>query len=367
MLVSKRFPEVYDIDPDGSIKFFNKVSKEWGEYEPLTYMSKPHLRIGKQYIRYTKLMAYLFIDDRLDIYDNQTDPLVVLAEEKFPISVEEIEVVHFTEAQMRLDGIRRVWKPINDSKFTNCNYWVSELGEIASPAFRYGNYLLKQKLDGVDVHKPHVKPYKIVFLRDNENKSKITTVHRMIAKTFLIKPVSKSRIVVDHIDGNKENNHISNLEYVTSGENNRRAYALGLNKQNKNGWGANNRPVIALHVESGEVKEFGGVRVAERELGLPSTSVKDVCKGRSSHSKGWFMMYKEDHERDGWPTKIKIVPRYNKKEVQQLNKETGEVIAVFSSAREAMKETGTNFTKISAVCSGDRQSAGGFHWKMVSH
>lgn len=51
-------------------------------------------------------------------------------------------------------------------------------------------------------------------------------VHRIVASLFCDNP--NGYTVVDHKDGNKLNNHADNLEWVSSGENNRRAFANGL-------------------------------------------------------------------------------------------------------------------------------------------
>lgn len=73
--------------------------------------------------------------------------------------------------------------------------------------------------------------YQMVTLFINKQK-KNYQVHRLMAMTFLDNP--KKLPVVNHIDGNKSNNNLSNLEWVSYSQNSKHAQDKGLIKQNKN-------------------------------------------------------------------------------------------------------------------------------------
>ena len=66
------------------------------------------------------------------------------------------------------------------------------------------------------------------FYRLTRNGKKIDLlIHRIVWAKYGNKPLEEG-LVINHIDGNKENNDISNLELVYQAENNKHAYATGL-------------------------------------------------------------------------------------------------------------------------------------------
>ena len=101
-------------------------------------------------------------------------------------------------------------------EFKNTKYIISDCGDVISP---FTKKLLKGWKNSYG------------YLCVSINK-KIYTVHSLVAETFLNKP-DKYDIVINHIDGNKLNNDISNLEYISRAEYVAHAHTIKLIKNNK--------------------------------------------------------------------------------------------------------------------------------------
>lgn len=126
--------------------------------------------------------------------------------------------------------MKEIWKDIDD--YEDC-YMVSNLGRVKSKnrtiKRKSDNYLIKinekfKKLT-VDSH-----GYHCVILSKN-NKSKLFRVHRLVTSAFL----GKSNLFVNHKNGIKTDNKISNLEYLSNRDNIKHAYENGLMKKQKSG------------------------------------------------------------------------------------------------------------------------------------
>lgn len=101
-------------------------------------------------------------------------------------------------------------------KITNFeNYSISNKGRVWS---NYKKGFIKNRLNSKD-------PYPFVGLSKN-NKTIVIRVHRLVAKHFIQNLESKPE--VNHIDGNKLNNDVTNLEWVTRKENQQHAVKIGL-------------------------------------------------------------------------------------------------------------------------------------------
>ena len=118
------------------------------------------------------------------------------------------------------DNVIEIWKDVVDFEGY---YQVSNLGRIRSHPERERYHKTVK-----DVLKPYSnRGYLAVALCVN-NKSHRRSLHQLVARAFL--PNFHYGNIVNHIDGNKHNNCVSNLEKSTSSLNNIHAYQTGLKK-----------------------------------------------------------------------------------------------------------------------------------------
>lgn len=102
------------------------------------------------------------------------------------------------------------------------------------------------------------------------------SVHRVIASCFIPNPIDLPE--VNHIDCDRTNNHLNNLEWCTHEYNMqyREKYGVSAKKSAE----ALNHPVIAVNLETQEILRFESRSEAARELGADNSTITKVVKGR---------------------------------------------------------------------------------------
>jgi len=139
-----------------------------------------------------------------------------------------------------------------------------------------------KRLGTISVH-----GYEMVSLRLN-NRSCPHLTHRLVWEH------SNGHIpagfVVDHIDNNKLNNKITNLQLLSMAENSKKAYTSGQRK----GKQQPPRPVLAYNLTTLEVKEYSSMMSAANALGIHPYSIQCILQGKSKSSKGYCFAAVED-------------------------------------------------------------------------
>lgn len=175
-----------------------------------------------------------------------------------------------------------MWKAI---KGTNGMIEVSDDGMVRS-LLSGTPRILKTQRDTKGYHR----------LRVTVNRVKMSLkIHREVAKAYIPNPNHLPQ--VNHKNGNKDDNSVSNLEWVSNRDNAHHAIKNGLwdsvfkatMKVNE----SRKKPIIGYYStdSSSCSKYFGSVSEAEREIG--SRHIVDVLKGKRNHVKGWTFRYAE--------------------------------------------------------------------------
>lgn len=165
---------------------------------------------------------------------------------------------------------REIWKDIEGYEGL---YQVSNLGRVKRITT---NRILKSS--------KHVSGYLMVNLSKNSVTSH-QRIHRLVAQAFIPNPENKHDI--NHIDENKTNNHVSNLEWVTAQENSNHG------TRNERISKMLSIPIIATNLKTRELTEFYGINDCARQLELQASNITHVLKGRRKQTGGYIFEYCE--------------------------------------------------------------------------
>lgn len=176
--------------------------------------------------------------------------------------------------------MQEIWKDIEDYEGL---YQVSNFGRIKSlPRNTKNQYSNKRHIfnpckdsDG----------YLVVGLSKNKQ-PKTLKVHRLVAIAFIPNILNKPQI--NHIDCDKTNNNVNNLEWVTSSENIVHAYKNKLITINSE---FRKKKIYGINTVDNSKITFGSVTEASKFFKTVKTSISNCLNGRTKSSNGYKWFY----------------------------------------------------------------------------
>lgn len=168
---------------------------------------------------------------------------------------------------------KEIWK---DIKGYEGIYKISSWGRVKN--IKTGKFL-----------KNNIGEYPTVVLCKDKNKE-TKRIHKLVAEAFIKKP----KIQINHKNGNKKDNRVKNLEWVTSGENIKHAWRNGLQKFTKQQkeMGKNNAIKVKQYDLNGNfIKEWSSATEAGKELGILQQSISNCRSGKTKTAGDFIWKY----------------------------------------------------------------------------
>lgn len=180
---------------------------------------------------------------------------------------------------------QEIWAPVALENF-KCSYEVSTTGKVRSiERYRYFKDNQRVKLKSVLLKAAmSEKGYHQVILRNSPHNRTIK-IHQLVALTFVPNPDSKP--FVNHKDGNKLNNCVENLEWVTHSENMLHCYWVTKRMKQSNPA----RPINQFDAGGNVVKTWPSMQHIRRELGYTLSPIRHCLLGAQKTSRGYAWKY----------------------------------------------------------------------------
>lgn len=175
-----------------------------------------------------------------------------------------------------------IWKPIPGY---DGHYWASNMGRIKSTARISGNgNFISEKIK----RQRNNRGYKVVSIK-YLNKKLTLKVHRLVLMSFI---GDRKNLQVNHINGNKNDNRLDNLEWVNAKANVMHAWENELIKKRfgKDHWLS--VPIIQISLDDHIIQNWDSITQASKDTGILVQSISSCLRGKSKTSGKFKWQYK---------------------------------------------------------------------------
>ena len=180
--------------------------------------------------------------------------------------------------------MKEEWKEIKDFD----NYLISNYGNVKN---KKTNKVFKKTLNHYG--------YIIYCLRKN-NKGYVKKGHRLVAEAFIPNP--NNYPIVMHIDNNKANPNIENLQWGTVSQNTKAAFDDGLQINDRSWNDSQSVHVCVFDMNHNLLDKYGSIGEASRALKVTKTTILNQCNHgvKTKPRCGYYFRYLSEYETNGF-------------------------------------------------------------------
>lgn len=211
------------------------------------------------------------------------------------------------------------------------NYTISKCGEVWS-------LISKKYLKYAD------NVYYYLVIRDNDGIRRNYAIHVIMAHTYIPNPDNLP--VVNHINGDKHDNRVENLEWVSYSRNSVHAYFLGLRTSTC-------KIVVQLDLDGNILAEYKSVKDAASSTGVVESTISNICRGKDIPNCKHKFIYKDNLDNIT-------------KKVHKIDPKTYKISSTYDNVEEIAKEFCIPVNLVFRYCNNPFVEFKGFLWQYVS-
>lgn len=223
------------------------------------------------------------------------------------------------------DNLKKIceeWEDVPEENWRDV-LGFEELYQVSS----FGNVRTIKKGEAEMSQQENRNGYMTVHLRD-KGVERRAMVHRLVAEAFIPNPDGLRD--VNHKNGDKSDNRVENLEWVSHSDNMTHSFRE---------LGQNVRHIVQLDLDNNFIERWNSIVEASEATGICRTDIGECCRGNRKHTKGYKWKYEEDYEepKEYWHIFGTNITKTQEGLDELYDKRNKEIGNHFSSQEEAEK------------------------------